>query len=92
MLTLEDRVCANADILSTTVDDETMVLDIARGVYLNLNVMASDILRRLERETSLGALCGELAGEFDASPAQLKQEVLGFAAQLRDAGLIRVIG
>ncbi len=91
MLTLDDRVCATGNLLSTTVDEETVVLDIANGVYLNLNAMASDILRRLEQEMTLRDLCRDLSDAFDASPDQVEQEVVRFASQLRDAGLIRLV-
>lgn len=91
MLTLDDRVCAAGHLLSTTVDEETVVLDIANGVYLNLNAMASDILRRLEQEMILRDLCRDLSSEFDVSSDQVEREVVRFASQLQDAGLIRLV-
>lgn len=91
MLTLDDRVCAGGDLLSTTVDGETVVLDITNGVYVNLNAMGSEILRRLEQEMTLRDLCHDLSREFTVSPEQIEREVLGFAARLQDAGLIRLV-
>ena len=91
MLTLDDRVCATGNLLSTTVDQEMVVLDIANGVYRNLNATASDILRRLEQEMTLRDLCRDLSGAFDVSPDQVERDVIGFALQLRDAGLIRLV-
>lgn len=89
MLTLDERVCANANCLSTTIDGETVILDIATGVYLNLNVMGSEILRRLEQEMTLRDLCAALSSEFSVSPEQVEREVISFASRLQDAGLIR---
>jgi len=91
VLTLDDRVCAVGDLPSATVNDEMMVLDIANGVYLNLNAMGSDILRRLEQEGTLRDLCLALARECEAPADQVEREVLSFATRLRDAGLIRLV-
>jgi hypothetical protein len=91
MLTLDDRICANEIPLSTTVDGETVVLDIATGVYINLNVMGSEILRRLGQEMQLRDLCNALLSEFTVSPEQVEREVIGFASRLQDAGLIRLV-
>lgn len=91
MLTLDDRVCAVANLLSTTVDGETVVLDTERWVYVNLNVMASEILQRLEREMTLRDLCCGLTDTFDVASDEVEREVLAFAARLQDAGLIRLV-
>lgn len=89
MLTLDDRVCADGNLLSTTVDGETVVLDISSGVYLNLNAMGSEILRRLAQEMTLRDLCRDLSSEFNTAPEQVERDVVGFAVRLQDAGLIR---
>jgi hypothetical protein len=91
MLKLDHLVCVNSDNLSTTVDGETVILDIATGVYLNLNVMGSEIFRRLEQEMTLRDLCAELSCEFSASSEQIEREVISFASRLHDAGLIRLV-
>ena len=90
-MTLDDRVCASADLLSTTVDGETVVLDVATGVYLNLNVMGSEILRRLAQEMPLRDLCGTLSSEFRVSQEQAEREVLSFASRMQEFGLIRLV-
>lgn len=76
-------------MLSTTVDGETVVLDITNGIYVNLNAMGSEILRRLEKEMTLRELCRDLSSEFTVPPEQIEREVVGFAVRLQDAGLIR---
>ena len=70
---------------------EIVVLDIETGVYLNLNVMGSEILRRLATVTELRDLCGALSNDFTVSQDQLEREVLEFASRLLDARLIRVV-
>ncbi|PTS72750.1 hypothetical protein DBR17_19105 [Sphingomonas sp. HMWF008] len=91
MLTLDDQVCADRELLSTTVDKETVVLDIASGVYLNLNAMGSEILQRLSVAMTLRDLCRDLSRDFNGPLDQVEREVVAFATRLEDAGLIRIV-
>lgn len=91
MLTLDDRIQATGTNLSATVDGETVVLDIARGVYLNLNATGSTILQHAKQETTLRAICATMPSTFDATPEQVEQDVLVFADRLIEVGLLRIV-
>ncbi|MFD0389560.1 PqqD family peptide modification chaperone [Tistrella bauzanensis] len=53
-------------ILSASVDDETVMMSVARGQYYNLNAVGGHIWRLLETPRSLDQIVTSLAEVYDA--------------------------
>lgn len=92
MVSPQDRIVADGDVLSTEVDGEVLMMDVDSGNYYGLDAIGSEIWRRLATPTEVAALCGQLEEEFDAPAAVIRRDVLALLDRLLEKKLIRVVG
>jgi len=84
------EVVRHGDWLGAAVGEEQVLLDVERGVYIGLNMMGSEIWRRLEQPVRVKDLCDSLGQEFQADAGRIETEVGNFLDHLLDQGLIRI--
>lgn len=89
MLTRETRLTRTADLLSSEVDGELVILDVQSGSYLNLDPVGTDIWRRLEQPLRVGDLCAALEQDYDADAATIARDVEAFVTQMLEKGLLQ---
>ena len=78
-------------IASSEVGDETMMMDIDRGMYYALNPVSSRIWILLEQPLSVRDICEQLLEEYEIEPSICQQEVIKFLGQLLDRKIVTVI-
>lgn len=75
----------------TEIEGDLVLMDLARGVYLGLDPVASHIWRSLEgsgeTETAVAAVCAR----FEVAPDQARADVEAWVAQLVARDLLRPV-
>ena len=90
VLAPEDRLSRTKDLLSTELDQETVLMSIDVGAYYGLAGAARSIWAKLENPTSFSALIDCLETEYSVSRATCESDVRKFLAELELEGLLRV--
>lgn len=90
MLTLEARVQADPDLLSTEIDGETVMMDVVSGNYYSLDSIGSRIWRALAQPVAITDLCATLEREYDAPEDVIRKDVLALLDDMLARRLIRV--
>jgi hypothetical protein len=87
-LSLQTVLVRSDDALAAAVDDETVMLDTTQSRYFGLDATGTVIWGLLEEPRSIGALCSELVARYEVDDESCRRDVLAFAAELVDAGLV----
>ena len=76
-------------IMSRVVDDETVLLDIAQGVYFGLDGVGKRIWENVANGLSLRETASSITKEFEVDEARAEEDVIKFAADLVERGLLK---
>jgi hypothetical protein len=74
--------------MSRLVGDETVLLDLASGIYFGIDGVGKRIWESLADGCSLGEITAVIAAEFDVDEAQAQADIIRFASELLDRGLL----
>ena len=80
----------STQILSSTIDDEVVMMSSEKGMYYNLNPIGSRIWELLETPQTIDSLCAQLIDDYDVDEATCKQETEEFIQSLSERGLIEM--
>ncbi len=86
----EDRLSRTAGLLSTELDEETVLMSIDAGAYYGLAGVARRIWEKLENPTSFSDLVDCLEREYLVSRETCVSDVQKFLAEIQREGLLRV--
>jgi Coenzyme PQQ synthesis protein D (PqqD) len=86
----EDLLARVPDMISTELDQETVLMHIEAGAYYGLEGPAQIIWQALESPLSFAALVDRLTAEYDVSPETCAADVEKFLLQMRIEGLLLV--
>lgn len=86
-LSLKPRLASKAKLRLDPKTGRHILLYPEKGLLLNATGTA--ILQRCNGERSLAEIVTELSASFQAEPAVLEKEVLGFVQGLLDRGLVQ---
>ena len=75
--------------MSRLVEDETVLLDLARGIYFGLDSVGKLIWESVE-EHNLGQVAAIVAAEYEIDEARAKTDVFQFAGELLENGLLEI--
>ena len=64
----------SAEVVSTNVDGEEVLLSIENGKYYGLNSVASRIWQLIEQPRSFDTICRELQNEYEVTAEQCETE------------------
>ncbi len=78
----------NEEILSSSINNETVMMDIESGQYIGLDPIATRIWALIEQPISFGQLCETLTSEYDVSMDQCKMDVATFLDKSTEANLV----
>jgi hypothetical protein len=78
------------DPVSTTIPDETVVLDARAGRYFALPGVGARVWALLAAPTTLGALVATITDEYDVDAATCDRDLRSLVHELHAAGLIDV--
>jgi hypothetical protein len=77
-------------MLSTELDEETVLMSIDAGAYYGLKGPARSIWEKLESPLTFSTLVDRLVKEYRITPEACAADVAGFLAEMEQEGLLRV--
>ena len=86
----EDRLSRTQEMLSTELDQETVLMSIDAGAYYGLKGTAQSIWKSLETPLTFSALVDGLVKEYQIAPEACAADLQRFLAELEEEGLLRV--
>ncbi|MGD0546292.1 MAG: PqqD family protein [Terracidiphilus sp.] len=86
----EDRLSRTPEMLSTELDQETVLMSIDAGAYYGLKGTAQSIWEKLATPLTFSALVDCLVKEFQITPEACAEDLQRFLAELEEEGLLRV--
>ena len=79
-------------VVSETVDDETIIVNLDTGAYYDLNPVGACIWMHVESGRSVGETADEVVRRFGADETEVNGSVVDFVGRLVEEGLITEIG
>ena len=89
---LDTQLVIPPQVMSRQVDDETVLLDIKSGTYFGLDGVGKKIWESVENGLDLQATVDAIVAEYDVEAARARADVLEFAADLVERGLLEAPG
>jgi hypothetical protein len=86
----EDRLSRVQNLLSTELDQETVLMSIDAGAYYGLEGPARSIWEILETPLTFSALVDRLVEEYRVSPETCAADLQRFLGEMEREGLLRV--
>ena len=97
-VTLNTICMPSEDVVARRIDDEMVIVPLAAGMgdlegdLYTLNLTGQAIWRKLDGRLTLRQVAGLLATEFNVPLSELENDVLEFACELVQRGLLVVPG
>lgn len=79
------------DLRFRRIDDEAVVVRQRAGEVLVLNETAARLLELADGRTSVAGWVEVLAGEYEVDREALARDILGFAADLAEEGMLELV-
>ena len=86
----EDKLSRAQEILSTEIDQETILMSIDAGAYYGLKGPAQSIWEKLEIPMTFSDLVDLLVKEYRITPEVCAADLKGFLAEMEREGLLHV--
>ena len=86
----QDKLVRVPDLLSTELDQETVLMSIDAGAYYGMAGTARGIWRKLAAPIAFADLVNQLVAEYEVPPETCAADLQSFLAQLEREGLLRV--
>lgn len=77
------------NLLSTELDQETVLMSVDAGAYYGMADTARDIWQRLEKPVTFAALVDDLVREYEVAPETCAADLQTFLQALEQEGLVR---
>lgn len=90
-LSLDSRVVATTDQLSSELSGEVVILSLADGVYYGLDAVGALIWRSLVQARTVREVVADVMREYAVEQAQCERDVLAFLEDLRAHQLATVV-
>ena len=85
---LETKPTIPPQVMSRLVGDETVLLDLASGVYFGVDGVAKRIWESISEGRNLGETAEVIASEYEVDEANAQADVLEFVSELVERGLL----
>ena len=85
---LTDRVTVPASVMARQVGEQTVILDLASGVYFGLDAVGTRIWGLLEGGRSLDEVCIAMLDVYDAPRDVIERDLLELVRNLADKKLV----
>jgi hypothetical protein len=90
-LNLTSTISKRAELLSSEIDGEVVMMNIETGRYIGMNPVGSEVWKILEQgPSSIHRICKELLLNFKVDQSTCEQEVLSFCTQMLKENLIQL--
>ena len=87
-MNLETKLSIPSQVMSRMVGDETVLLDLASGTYFGLDGVGKRIWETVADGQSLAETAAVITSEFEVDKVQAQADVLAFASDLVERGLL----
>lgn len=88
---LSSQVVRAENLMSAPVDNEIVILNMAKNNYIGLDEIGLRIWNLCAEPRRVEEVCDRLSREYEATPEQIAADVLPFLEELEGEGLIRVV-
>lgn len=75
-------------VISETIENEVIIINLESGFYYNLNQTAADIWRLIETTANTDEIIASLSRQYEASPLEIKNAVISLIEQLQEEDII----
>lgn len=89
-MNLDTRLSIPPQVMSRLVGDETVLLDLASGMYFGLDGVGRRIWECLAEGKSLGETVAVIAAEYEVDEARAQADLVAFASDLVRRGLLEI--
>ncbi len=90
-INLETEIVRSNNFITSTVDNEVMMMSIEKGVYFSLDDIGSLIWEQISEPTHVSALCTHLSTQFNVDLNQCQTDTLAFLNDLAAEDMIHVV-
>lgn len=90
-LTLNSKIIRSEDFITSTVENDLVMMSLEKGAYYSLDTIGSHIWERIAQPITVAALCQNLTDEFDVETEQCQADVLAFLNELLTEGMVHVV-
>ena len=95
-INLESVPQKSSNIVFRKIEDEYILVPMLASSaevehIFNINKVGADVWERINGEKTVGEIVDELVGEYEATPEQIKDDVLCFLNDIAEAKIIEVI-
>ncbi len=88
---LNAKIVRNLEIVSSSMDSDTVMLSIEMGEYYGTNPVGSRIWELLEQPCTPVGICDILVEEYNVPVEECRQDVLDFVGQLFEKKLVKCL-
>jgi hypothetical protein len=74
--------------VSTEIDGETVVLELARGTYFGLSGVGASIWRLLQHPRTVDEISEAIVSEYDVELERCRSDVISLLTELERSGLV----
>jgi len=85
---LDTKLSIPTQVMSRLVGEETVLLDLESGIYFGLDGVGKRIWESVAEGQSLGETATVIAAEFEVDEAQAQTDLIAFATDLVERGLL----
>ena len=78
--------------IDSRLHDDLIVSQTESEAYYSLNGNGKEIWELLATQTTVGEICAQLSKSHGLAPEDIEEDVLAFLNDLKDAGLLRLVG
>ena len=89
-ITLTSTVVAGEKQLSSTVEEEIVILQLHEGAYYGLDPVGARVWSLIQQPRTVAEICDALVAEYDIGRERCEQDVVALVAELRDRALVEV--
>ncbi|MDB6130441.1 MAG: hypothetical protein JWM04_1548 [Verrucomicrobiales bacterium] len=90
-LTLDTKVVADKDQLSTELNGQSVIMNVDTGTYYSLNPVGSVIWRVIQEPATLRQVSDQVIAEFDVDAVRAQADVIKLVQDLVASKLAQVV-
>ena len=91
MLSLKTKISIPAYVISTTVEQDAVLLNTKNNQYYSLDDVGARFWTLLKNGQTLAQIHADLLNEYDVAADVLEQDLLELLTDLRENGLVEVV-
>ena len=88
-INLESGFVIPAPVMSRLVGDETILMDLATGIYFGLDGVGRRIWETIAEGRNLAEVAAVIAAEYEVDEVRAQEDVVEFIGELVDRGLLQ---